>query len=317
MHSIAVSILNYRGASATLACLQSLLAQQPTPGRPFRLEVFVFDNGSGEAEQRRLRDELPRTPNVHLTRSPKNVGFSAGHNRNIRTIVDTVRPDYIWLLNNDCIVQPECVNHLLECALDSPDTALWGATILEPDGKTVQCGGGCRYNAWVTSYQQNGKGKPIERIDEIDGSQMDYVAGASLFLPTRQIEAAFEPPAAHDREIERPELEFLNETFFLYFEELDLARRLKRGYRMAWCQEAHIVHFGGLATQARKGMRSANAEYHSTLSALKFTQIHHPGRLWIVAPIRFVAKCAQLGFTGNARLLGETWRAYRDFFSGR
>jgi len=317
MTVVAVSILNHGGASATLECLRSLLKQRPDSSRPFRLEIFLVDNGSGEAEQHRLQEALPHAPNLHLDLSAKNLGFAAGHNRNLRTIRNTVAPDFVWLLNNDCVAQPDCVARLLECATESPQIALWGATLLEPGGKKVQCAGGCRYNAWISSFRQIGSGAPIEHIDEIRHSRMDYVAGASLFLPTQHIDAAFEPVPRQKRGRGRTDTGFLNETFFLYFEELDLARRLKKSaYGMGWCRDARIVHSGGLATGATGASRSARAEYHATLSALKFTRIYHPYRLWVMMPARFAAKCVQLGLTGHSRHLRSLWHAYRDFLAG-
>jgi hypothetical protein len=82
---------------------------------------------------------------------------------------------------------------------------------------------------------------------------------------------------------------------------------------MAWCKDALIKHAGGTSTGAGGNQRTKLAEYHSTLSALKYTRLHHPRRLWFMAPARYFSKCLQLSVKGEFRLLGSLNQAYRDF----
>lgn len=313
MKLVAVSVLNHRSAAATLQCLQSLLSEGERAGSEFRLHLYVLDNGSGTAEQSMLQSELGGKGQVHLTCLTGNQGFAAGHNRNIRLIFEQREPDFVWLLNNDCIVQPGCLSRLLECAARDPSTAIWGATLLEPDGETIQCAGGCTYNPWISSYRPIAKGTPISALADMRYRRMDYIAGASLFFSADNLRAAFQPIPGR-RVSENPEsAQYLNETFFLYFEELDLARRMKPGFGMKWCRNARIIHTGGQTTGAISGKRTARAEYHSTLSALKFTRLHYPRRLWAMMPARFLAKFIQLALTRNFVHMRQVIRAYRDF----
>ena len=110
------------------------------------------------------------------------------------------------------------------------------------------------------------------------------------------------------------EIGLFDETFFLYFEELDLAKRLKPEYRMAWCKEAVIRHIGGVSSGTESNNRSEMAEYHSTLSALKFTRLYYPQRLWVMAPLRYMLKCLQLILKGKPGLIKPLTHAYRDFW---
>ena len=107
---------------------------------------------------------------------------------------------------------------------------------------------------------------------------------------------------------------WLNEDFFLYFEELDLAKRLQPGLEMGWCKNALIKHAGGASTGTSNNQRTVMSEYHATLSALKFTRLHYPGHLWLMAPVRFLSKCLQLLLKGEFRLLVPLTQAYRDFW---
>ena len=135
-----------------------------------------------------------------------------------------------------------------------------------------------------------------------------------MFMPLATLREGLDPPKyrAH-----APKRTWLNEEFFLYFEELDLARRLRPGREMAWCRKALVHHVGGSGTGSGQGLRSAEAEYHSTLSALKFTRLYHPGMLWLMAPARFVVKAVIHLATGRLDLLRAMLRAYREFRSCR
>jgi GT2 family glycosyltransferase len=129
-----------------------------------------------------------------------------------------------------------------------------------------------------------------------------------LFLPTSTLIAGLLPPKSL---VGVQGCSWLNEEFCLYFEQLDIAERLAPGLKIAWCRNALIRHTDG--SGSRQGHRSTSGEYHSTLSALKFTRLYHPGRLWFMAPARLIAKRFVNLSTWRPDLLGAQFRAYRDF----
>ena len=109
--------------------------------------------------------------------------------------------------------------------------------------------------------------------------------------------------------------QWLNESYFLYFEELDLAKRLKSDLKMSWCKAALLTHKAGASAGTSDNKRSALAEYHSSLSALVFTRQYYPRRLWLMAPIRYLLKCSLLMLKGNIRLIVGMTNAYRKFWN--
>jgi len=314
MPAVGVSILNYRAADLTAGCVQSLLAAQVAAGTDVQMTVHVADNGSGNAEFDHLSAALAGRPGVYLHRHDRNLGFAAGHNRNIERLLEGGSLDFVWLLNNDCLVEPGAIAALLDCARSHQAVGIWGATLLEQDGETIQCAGGCSYNAWLSSYRQHGRGQPASSRGGMNQRKFDYIAGASLFIPVPVLQDGLRPPEGSMPGDNGNHRQWLNEAFFLYFEELDLAQRLVPGLNLGWCRDALITHVGGKGTATDGSRRSARAEYHSTLSALNFTRLYYPRRLWFMAPARFLAKAVQLLFTGNIRLLGSVRSAYRDFW---
>ena len=316
MTLVAVSILNYRGAAATIACVKSLLGAGEAASAACPVQVFVTDNGSGGDEPQQLKQALSKMANVHLRLNEKNLGFAAGHNRNLEMIFKYYSPDYIWILNNDCLVDEGALAALLKSARQQPEVGIWGVTLLEQDGETIQCAGGCFYNAWVSSYQQHGQGKHRSQLGQIEAADYDYIAGASMFLPVATLHKGLKSVPGIQPVNGAANTQWLNETFFLYFEELDLAKRMSPRLKMDWCREALVVHQGSRKLGANNKHRSEWAEYHATSSALKFTRLYYPHRLWFTAPARFLSKSLQLLVNGEVRLLGPLTRAYRDYWSG-
>jgi len=314
MIRVAVSILNHNSAETTIACVQSLLRSDQMEIMDCDLAIVVADNGSGEKEKLQLQQSLAEIPNVQLHMNSRNLGFAAGHNRNLKMMFARTSPDFVWLLNNDCLVDESGLSSLIECAMRRSDVGIWGATLLESDEKTIQCAGGCFYNSWISSYRQYGSGKSLVQIDQLEPVDFDYIAGASLFFPVSTLHDGLHSMQQIQTGESSIAPQWLNESFFLYFEELDLAQRLKPGLRMAWCKAALIKHAGGVSTGAKTKKRSQLAEYHSTLSALKFTRMYYPRRLWFMAIARYFSKGLLLLVRMDFRLIGGMTRAYWDFW---
>jgi len=283
-------------------------------GGSYLLEIFVADNRSTADQRLQLQQSLVGLPRVHVKMNSENLGFAAGHNGNIRTILTQFEPDYIWVLNDDCLVNEDAALALVKCAQQHPNVGIWGATLIEPDGETIQCAGGCLYNSWVSSYRQHGQGTSLAQINQLKSIDLDYIAGASLFFPVNALENGLRAATAMSIDEGGNKQQWLNESFFLYFEELDIAHRLKPGFGMAWCRAALIRHVGGASTGSSEGQRTALAEYYSTLSALKFTKMYYPQRLWFMAPVRYLSKCLQLTLKGKVQLIKPLTQAYRDFW---
>ena len=314
---IAVSILNYNSAPSTIACVQSLMNAEEAAKGSYRLDLYVSDNASSDEDQQQLQHAISLAPNVHFKNNSKNLGFAAGHNSNLRTVFSQPHPDYIWILNNDCIVAIEAPGELLKCAQNDSHVGIWGATLLEVNGQTIQCAGGCTYNSWISSFKQFGKGTSLSELEKLKTIDFDYISGASLFFPLATFQDGLRSVTVSSSELQTQDTQWLNECFFLFFEELDLAKRLAPGLSLGWAKDALIVHEGGASTGARQNQRTSTAEYHSSLSALKFTSLYYPGHLWFTAPARFILKSLLLLFTGQYQLLKPLKQAYRDFRSNK
>ncbi len=318
----AVIILNWNNWPDTLACLNSLARLWQYE----KISLIVCDNASEDESVARLRAwagerfapnnrrELsaaewdrhspPTRPfRFTLIHVGANLGFAGGNNRGLRYALQCETFDYLWILNNDTVVAPDSLSHLIRCAETRPEIALFGASVLDlarPD--ILQCAGGCRYYPWITVFREALNGQAWQSSLTAPAPRLDYIYGASLFLRAEAVRRCG----------------LLNEDYFLFYEELDYARRLARlGHGLAWCRPSRVYHKGsasiGRPGQASRAQR-IQANYHENLSTLKYTANFHPRLLWLVLPLRFSLKSLVLLLRRDFYLFPPLWRAYRDFF---
>ena len=116
---VCVSILNWNAAADTLRCIESL-----RQCHDIAFDIFVLDNGSHDDSVERLCG----VKDVVLIEVPQNLGFAGGHNRVMRH-AEKNGYDYIWLLNNDTKVAPDCLAKLIYCAEHCHAGALFSPVI--------------------------------------------------------------------------------------------------------------------------------------------------------------------------------------------
>jgi GT2 family glycosyltransferase len=309
--TVAVVVLNWNGWADTLACLDSLRA----PVEQGLARVIVVDNASSDCSVARIREWLqaagsgmseltdqevtsdpdrraPRASQYTLIRSRRNGGYAAGNNLGITLALQTGM-EYVFLLNNDATVEADCISRLIACAEQDPSIAIVGSTLVE-DGGRLRIAGGARYNHLLTTS------KTALASDGRRPQTIDYICGAAMFLRAEALR----------------EVGVLSEDYFLYFEELDLTRRVTgAGYRICWCPGSIVHHRRGRAAGSRSRAnkeKSVTAEYHSNLSCLIFTQRFYPRVFWLAAPIRFVLKLTHHLLCLQPSLVVPLIRAYHD-----
>jgi GT2 family glycosyltransferase len=234
MDKIAIIIVHYNTPSETKNCLESLSALE-THG--FEVKTFVIDNGSKD-----IFTLGKKYKNVEVVRSNTNLGFTGGNNLGFRYSSDNFNPDYFLLLNSDTLVKPDFLQKLYEDLKTHHDVGLISPKIYFAPG--------CEYH--LASYKKNELGKVLwfvggsvdwsnlqtlhVGIDEVDRKQFDYFRESEFvsgccFLIRREVLAT---------------AGVFDERYFLYYEDADLTRRVKKlGLKLATCHEAIIWHLNG------------------------------------------------------------------------
>ena len=217
MRKVYIIILNWNGLKDTLECLKSI---DKLDYRPF--EVIVVDNGSIDNSSEII---VKNFPNVFLMKNSENLGYAKGNNLAMRYAMEH-GADYLWLLNNDTVVEKDTLSNLIDNAEKFADIGMVSPVIhfyYEP--KKVQfCG----------SYVDTRKMEIIYPKENHASASEDFVKGKYICLWGTALLAK--------REVIK-KIGYLNEDYFAYWEDTDYSlRSIKSGFRNEVIKSARIFH---------------------------------------------------------------------------
>lgn len=122
---VAIIILNWNGWQDTVECLESLFKIDYS-----NFHLVVVDNGSNDASVQRLNAWSEGKANLEIIPLEQNLGFARGNNAGIKRALEA-NPDYILILNNDTVVEPDFLSLLVNCLEDVPGRALAAPQVLD------------------------------------------------------------------------------------------------------------------------------------------------------------------------------------------
>ena len=327
-----VVLLNWRGWRDTLACLESLY--RSTGPRP---RIVVCDNASGDGSLERIIDwaegrlhaGMPESPRLRALLGPPpvapvwqrvnraraeagdvdpradlilvdngaNLGFAAGNNVGFRLALSQPDMDSVWLLNNDTVVEPDCLLQLRRRLAAAGGRAVCGAVIHffdQPD--VIQAIGGNRFNHY-TGVAACSEGRFQHESAALDAdavaSRLDYLSGCATLFPRASLE----------------EVGLLGEDYFLYYEEIDWFTRNAGRFPMQVAGDARLYHREGSAIGSPGWQRraSATADHYLYRSRLQFMRKHFPRRVPLCR-LKLLLEAARRLLSGhpdNARAAGR------------
>ena len=208
-------------------------------------EIIVVDNGSGELSTVPLRASWP---SVRFIESGGNRGFGAGANLGLRASSG----ELVLLLNGDAWPAEGGLEALLASARKHPFGGIFGPRIVSPEGAPQRSvfaapGGALALGLWAAAphavswvygmvqrfRERAGRSGP-PNADDVEISRPDeYVQGAVLLLRRAALGA----------------IGGFDESFFMFSEEADVCRRVRRaGWTVHYVPTATFVHVGGAST---------------------------------------------------------------------
>jgi GT2 family glycosyltransferase len=268
-----IIVLNWNGWEDTSRCLSSL--QQ----LDYRNHcVIVVDNGSTDDSVARICEAFPA---VKLVETGKNLGFAGGCNVGIREAL-AEGADFIWLLNNDTIVDPGALRAMVDKAGTNPRVGAVGSAIYFMDEpQQMQVWGGGYINLWL--------GRSGHFLQPVPDQRIPFLTGASLLISRRAIEV----------------VGMLDEGFFMYWEDADFCFRLRRaGWLLAVAGKSRVWHKG--ATFVGKGSVSSYRYFNA--SASRFFKKH--------APVPLFSFWVGFGLRLAKRMVVGDWERTRAVWAG-
>ncbi len=293
MKKIAVITVNFNSDTETHACLASL---DKTHHRDFETTIIVVDNGSATPF---VLTKHEKEKGIILLRSEKNVGFTGGNNLGIHYALQQ-EFDYLLLINNDTIVDPDCIAQLLLVAESDPAIGLVAPKIYFAKGHEYH----------KERYEKNELGKVIWYaggeidwknvmskhigVDEVDAGQYDtqreinFVSGCCMFFKREVLE----------------KIKGFDDHYFLYYEDADITLRTKQaGYKVVYAPKAILWHLNSASSD---GSGSALHDYFLTRNRMLLGMKYADIRL----------KLALMKESIRLFITGRTWqkKGIKDFY---
>jgi GT2 family glycosyltransferase len=214
-----------------------------------------------------------------LIQNGANLGFAAGNNVGLRYGLRDPNCQFFWMLNNDTVVEPDSLSAMVLLMQKNPELGLCGSLNLSyHNPKEVQAQGGRQYSRWTARVHI----PPACMVEELDfhPPQMDYIIGASMLA-----KRAF---------LERVGL--MEESYFLYFEEMDWAMRAKGIFQLGYASESVIYHKEGasIGTSQDRKKRSLLSEKYVSRNRVLFTKRFFPWALPSVLTSVFLSAAHRL-----------------------
>ncbi|MCA1554114.1 MAG: glycosyltransferase family 2 protein [Chloroflexi bacterium] len=235
-----VVIVSYNTRELLRGCLSALLRSEGVT-----LEPIVVDNASSDGSAATVTAEFPC---VRLLAQDVNRGFAAANNTALKSlhIGERGAPEFALLLNPDTAVRPDAVATMRAFMCAHPRAALAGPQLIFPDGSFQHAA--FRFpGLWQTFFdlfplhprlldsRLNGRYLPRAMPFEID-----HPLGACMLVRGEAV----------------AQVGLMDEGYFMYVEEVDWCRRMKRAGWQVWCEpRAQVVHHAGQSTrQSRDAM---------------------------------------------------------------
>jgi GT2 family glycosyltransferase len=232
-----IIIINWNGIIDTLESLASLCKLNYS-----NYEIIVINNGFSDNSVDIIKE---RHSNVIIIESQTNLGFTGGNNLGIRFALEN-NADYVWLLNNDTIVDSEALAHLVRAASMSRDNGIIGSVIYD--------------------YADNNK-------IQFAGATIDWVKGVSPHTHTLHHNSMFEVERVNgcsmlvSRDV-CTSIGLFDENYFLYAEEVDWCVRARNAKFKCLMEPMSKIYHKGSATVNKAAGKGIIVKYYNTRNFL-------------------------------------------------
>jgi GT2 family glycosyltransferase len=239
--SVYVIVLNWNGWQDTVRCLASLdRLEYPN------YHILLVDNSSTDNSVDRIRAAWPKVP---VIQTEKNLGFAGGNNVGIRHALEQ-EAEYVWLVNNDTVVDPHALTAMVELAEEDPRAGVVGSVLYYMDEpEKVQIWGGGRVYFWL--------GVVRDRDISPGRSGLQFVVGASMLVKRALIE----------------DIGLLDDEYFMGWEDIDYGLKARsNGWKLKTAVASTVWHRGS----ASWGKTATVMDKHFNASAVRFFAKNHP-----------------------------------------
>ncbi|RZK12504.1 MAG: glycosyltransferase family 2 protein [Flavobacterium sp.] len=246
--NVSIILLNYNNSVLTLNCIDSIFEKTP---KSVSFEIVIVDNASKYSDYEHLKTGIDtlNLPNVSLYRSRINTGFAAGNMQGVQY----AKGQHIALINNDVLLVEDSFTPLIAHLEKFKDHGALGIQPIYEDGEKQVAFG--HFDTFATRffgywlYEKLNPKKTKRHGDYKVPTETDFVIGSFMFFRAEDFY----------------KVGGLDSNLFLYYEEMDVCKRLKNiGLKSVFIPTINYVHLCG---------RSTNIGYHKKIE-LKISHLY-------------------------------------------
>lgn len=266
MKEVAIIIINYNTASYTLDCIASIEEHTDTA---LSYEIIVIDNASAPDDFELLEKNFPKNENYKLHRSPINTGFGGGNMLGVQF----ANANYLVFFNNDALLLNDTFS-ILKKYMDAHLTVgLTSAQNYDQDEQFVASFDHFK-DFWRVFlgrkylHRKNPERYPLRKKQYEHPLTVNWVNGCLLFF----------------RSTDFAEIGGFDTNIFLYFEEMDICKRLENsGKTTVLIPEARIQHFMSKSTGISERINKEAFLSHLYVVQKHYSKFHYKSLQWYYA----------------------------------
>lgn len=226
MLDLSISIVSHNSCKD----LEQLMPSLKEGLKNLQAETLLVDNNSDDDSAKFIKENYPE---VILIENTIRVGYGANQNKNL----NKVKGKYVLLMNADMVVMPDTLSILCDFMDNNSDVGLCSANVLNKDGSLQYLNKqypslldlllrrflSKRFNPFFKKRLYSYEMREASYTISID---VPFVSGCFMFCKTSVIQA----------------VNGFDENYFLYFEDVDLCRKVQKQARTVSCPDAEVIH---------------------------------------------------------------------------
>lgn len=230
---LSIIIINYNNALLTIDCVKSIFNNTP---KSINFEIIIIDNASKYEDFIILKTSIENqsNPNVILFRSKINGGFSSGNMLGVQF----AKGKYLAFVNNDVLLIEDSFSSLIQYFESNKNAGVIGLQpVFKDKSHQVAFGHFDTFSNRILGYWLYEKLNPKKTKRHTvytKPTEVDYVVGSFMFF----------------RAIDFYKVGGFDTNIFLYFEEMDICKRMKNsGFKTLFFPQIDYVHLNGMSTK--------------------------------------------------------------------
>jgi GT2 family glycosyltransferase len=282
-------ILNTNRRVDTLACLASLAKSTYSNQR-----TIVLDNASTDGSKQAIEELYPHVQIISLS---DNRGYAGNNNVGIDAALKH-GAEWIFVLNEDITLAPECLTELIKVGESHPEIGITGPLVYHNDEpEIIQSAGGIIDRFWRSMHAGQNE---VDRNQYPEPRRVDWISGCAILVRREVVE----------------QVGALDARFFYYWEEVEWCIRAReKGWQIWHVPQAKIWHKG----VQRNYNPGPNVTYYATRNRLIAMRKHHaPVSVWAFTILDITKTLISWRFRPSRKKMTEhrkaMWQGTVDFF---